>query len=357
MIKKQIIFVLAIVFLLSSTAVVLYSSMTKPIVLIIHSYDTEYAWSRDITVGLQRVLKKHPNYSVKWYYMDLKNHNEPAFKRKTGILARQAVDRWQPKVLILIDDDASELVGKYYVNNPKVNIVFAGLNGDYAPYGYDKAVNVTGILEHKQFHAMKEIIETIEKSSKLNSNTGKGQGTKAPVKIMYIADPSKSLAIDKKYIDAYNWSPFKYLGSYVADNYEQWKKYVLEAGKNADYILIANYRTLKRTNQAGLQELVHPNEVVKWTDENSKVPVLGLNLFNVEDGCMLSVGVSPFEQGEVAANMAVDIIDNHKSPRDIPIRLNTQFVVAMRKGMLTARGITLPEVYEVFARSTDNYKN
>jgi ABC-type uncharacterized transport system substrate-binding protein len=354
MIRKQIIFALAMVFLLSSTTVVLYSSMTKPIVLIIHSYDTDYAWCRDITVGLQRVLRKHPNYSVKWYYMDVKNHNDPAFKRKAGILARQAVDRWQPNVLILIDDDASEFVGKYYVNNPGINIVFAGLNGESSPYGYDKAVNVTGILEHKQLQAMKEIIETIERSATDTDNRSEKTGH---AKIMYIADSSTSLAIDKKYIDAFNWGTFDYLGSFVAKDYEHWKKFVAQGSRNADYILIANYRTLTRTNQAGHSELVSPAEVVKWTNENSRVPVLGLNLFNVEDGCMLSIGTSPFEQGEVAANMVVDIIDKHKSPRDIPVRLNTQFVVAMHKGMLTKRGIKLPEVYDVFARSTDNYKN
>ncbi|MBF0318270.1 MAG: hypothetical protein HQL01_00490 [Nitrospirae bacterium] len=350
MMRRQIAAAFIIIFLVLSAAVVLYSSIMKPIILVIHSYDPDYAWSRDITVGLQRVLKKHPNYSVKWYYMDLKNHNAPAFKRKAGIQAREAVQRWQPNVLILVDDDASELVGRRYVNTPGINIVFAGLNGEYSPYGYDKAVNVTGILEHKQFHAMKETIETIEKSSKKHVPAGQ-------VKIMYIADNSTSLAIDKKYIDAFDWRPFEYLGSYVARDFEQWRKFVLEGGKKADYILVANYRTLKRTSQPAHNELVRPNEVVEWTNNNSKVPVFGLNLFNVEDGCMLSIGVSPFEQGEVAANMAVDIIDKNISPRDIPIRLNRQFVVAMRKGMLTEKGITLPEVYEVFARSTDNYKN
>ncbi|MEO5360538.1 MAG: hypothetical protein H7843_08820 [Nitrospirota bacterium] len=346
--RKAVINVLIVIFLLLSTAVVLFSSITKPIILVIHSYDPDYAWCRDITVGLQRVLKKHPNYSIKWHYMDVKNHTSPAFKRKAAIQAREAVQRWQPDVLILVDDDASELVGRYYVNHPKINIVFAGLNGEYSPYGYKGATNVTGILEHKQYKAMKETIDTIEKSRQVTTGT---------VKIMYIADNSTSLAIDKKYIDAFDWSPFEFLGSYVARDFTQWKKFITEGSARADYILVANYRTLKRSTGTGQDELVRPNEVVEWTNSNSKVPVLGLNLFNVEDGCMLSVGVSPFEQGETAASMAVDIIDKHTSPRDIPIRLNEQFIVAMRKGMLTARGIELPEVYEVFARSTDNYKN
>ncbi|MBF0554708.1 MAG: hypothetical protein HQK96_09175 [Nitrospirae bacterium] len=360
--RRPVIVALIIVFLLLSATLVLYSSITKPIILVIHSYDPDYAWCRDITVGAHRVLKKHPNYSVKWFYMDLKNHNDPAFRRKAGIQAREAVQRWQPNVLILIDDDASELVGRHYVNNPKINIVFAGLNGEYSPYGYDKAVNATGILEHKQFQAMKETIETIEKTSKghesINKSYNNGVADRAGhVKIMYIADNSTSLAIDKIYIDQFDWRPFEYLGSYVARDFEEWKKFVIDGNNRADYILLANYRTLKRTNHAGYDELVHPNEVVQWTNTNSKVPVIGLNLFNVEDGCMLSIGVSPFEQGEVAAAMAVDIIDKHISPRDIPIRLNKQFVVAMRHSMLTAKGIALPEVYEVFARSTDNYKN
>lgn len=349
--KRPVIVAFIIIFMLLSASVVLYSSITKPIILIIHSYDQDYAWCRDITVGLLRVLKKHPNYSVKWYYMDVKNHNSPAFIRKSGIQAREAVQRWQPDVLILIDDDASEQIGKYFLNHPKINIVFAGLNGEYSPYGYDKASNVTGILEHKQYEAMKETIDTIERTSKDPTSPGR------PVRIMYIADNSTSLAIDKGYIDKFDWRPFEYLGSYVARDFEEWKRFVTEANAKADYILVANYRTLKRKNSAGQVELVRPGEVVQWTNTNSKLPVLGLNLFNVEDGIMLSIGVSPFEQGEIAASMAVDIIDNHVSPRDIPVRLNKQFVVAMRKSMLKDRQIVLPEVYDVFARATDNYKN
>ena len=94
---------------------------------------------------------------------------------------------------------------------------------------------------------------------------------------------------------------------------------------------------------------------MEWTEANSTVPVIGTNVFNTEDGAMLSVGVSPYEQGETMAEMARMIIEKHMAPKDIPIRTSHQYVVAFRKSALERRHMTVPQIFEAFARATDNY--
>jgi ABC-type uncharacterized transport system substrate-binding protein len=63
--------------------------------------------------------------------------------------------------------------------------------------------------------------------------------------------------------------------------------------------------------------------------QNTSLPSIGGWGFFVEDGGMVSTGVSPFEQGEESAKMAVEIIEKTK--------------------------LKLPKVYEAFARATNNY--
>ena len=93
-----------------------------------------------------------------------------------------------------------------------------------------------------------------------------------------------------------------------------------------------------------------------WTEANSPVPVIGMNTFNSEEGAMLSVGVSPYEQGEVAATMAIKLIEG-VDIKSLPIQTSSQYVVAVRKSALDARNISIPEVFEAYAIASNNYFN
>ncbi len=92
-----------------------------------------------------------------------------------------------------------------------------------------------------------------------------------------------------------------------------------------------------------------------WTEKASRIPVIGINSFNVEDGGMISIGVSPFEQGEVAARMAQKIIEQRIRASTIPMRKNSQYIVAIREVSLKIRNMELPAIYEAFGRATENY--
>ena len=70
----------------------------------------------------------------------------------------QAIDRWQPDVVIAVDDDAQEFVTRHYVNHPRIRIVFAGVNGGIEPYGFVGAANVAGIFERKDLPALTQAL-------------------------------------------------------------------------------------------------------------------------------------------------------------------------------------------------------
>ncbi len=332
------------IFLAALAGTVVVFNASKPRLLILQSYDTEYSWTRDVDVGIRRILNGSRAYSVRWFYMDTKRHPWKEYKINAGKAAQKLIRTWQPTVVIAVDDDAQEYAMRHFANQPQIKIVYAGLNGDAAAYGYDNARNVTGILERVPFAAMKETMLLIDPAK-----THPG-----PLRIMFLGDVSESVRQDAEGFSKLDWAPIEVVGKRFAATFDEWKDAVEYAGKHqVDFIVAANYR--KILQKKGEKALMPYREVVQWTEENSRVPLIGTNAFYVKDGGMLAVGTSPYEQGEVAASMALQLLRQSKSVQDIPVQSTQQFMVAMRASRIKKWGIKLPAVYEAAARASANY--
>ncbi|MBF0558617.1 MAG: hypothetical protein HQL08_07530 [Nitrospirae bacterium] len=339
--KLKILFIA--IFSLQVALMLLWFNISKPRLLILHSYHEEYSWVRDINVGLNRVLKNKSYFSIRWHYLDTKRHPWPEYKNSVGILARRMIDEWQPKVIIAMDDDAQEYVTKYYINKPGVSIVFGGVNNEIEDYGFDKANNVTGILERLPLDAVKEGLMTF--------SSGKTGGS--PIRVFFIGDTSETVEGDYKWVKTFKWDPLRFAGAKLVDTLDEWKTTIKQASQSSDYILTSNYRRIYR-NKGG-KDLVPPKELLDETVSMSKTPVIGTNAFFAEDGGMLAIATSPLEQGEVAAKMAVDIIDNHRTAKHIPIVQTSQAVISINESRMKAFGFKVPMVYESCARAANYF--
>jgi hypothetical protein len=311
----------------------------------LHSYDTEYIWVRDINIALNRKLGNKP-YILRWHYMDTKRNPDDAFKQRSGVLARRIIDDWQPTVLIAVDDDAQRYAAKFYTDHPKIKIVFAGINGELEPYGYDKATNVTGILERKQWRGVKNLImESVRPRVPADR----------PVRIAYIGDSSGSVKEDTKFLNEFDWKPFILHSSKLVKTFDEWKAEAFRANKEADVLLTTNYRRIQ-VSADDPKKFVPPDELVRWTEDNtSKIPVIGTNGFYVEDGGMMAIATSPFEQGRVAGEMTVAILDQKADPKALKVQSTQQFISYMRADRMAQNHFVVPQVYESFSRAMNNY--
>lgn len=348
--RRQLVIGLMAAFFVTMVGAIVWANNERPRLLVLHSYATDYAWTRDVNVGLRRVLDRQSWISVRYHYMDTKSTSDQALLRRASIAARDQIERLRPDVLIAMDDYAQDLAAKYFANVPGYRIVFGGLNGSIEPYGYDKASNVTGILERKPVAAIKEVVTILSQTAGRDPEKG------ARVRVMLLADRTISTRRDAAYLKTFDWRPLIYREPRFVTDFEAWKKEVLAIDKATDFLLVGGYRQLKRRPDSDPKErYVRPEEVMRWTEAHSPVPVIGANPFNTEDGAMLSVGVSPYEQGETMAEMARMIIEKGVAPRDIPIRTSSQYVVAFRKSALERRNMKVPQIFEAFARATENY--
>lgn len=319
-------------------------NVSKPSILVLHSYDPGYAWVRDVNLGLNRVLEHQYLYQLRWYYMDTKRHPSAGFKASAGIAARNVIAATRPDVVIAIDDDAQEFAARYFVNDPHIKIVFAGVNRAAADYGYDHAVNVTGVLERIPLDAMREALRSMG-----------GLATRAqPLRLAFLSDQSETVRADAAQLQRYAWEPLQLGALQLVDNWPAWQAAVRALSGSHDVILVSGYRALRRS--ASDPTLVPPREVVQWTEANASVPVICFNGFYLEDGGMLAIGSSPYQQGELAARRALQIVLEQRAPASLPVLAPRQFIVSMNAAAMRARHLDLPLVYEAAARTGNQYR-
>jgi ABC-type uncharacterized transport system substrate-binding protein len=309
---------------------------------VLQSYRTDYSWTRDVDTGLRRVLESRLRYKVVWHYMDTKNHPDAEFKQRAAALALRAIENFKPHLIIAVDDDAQEYVAKHFVNRRGVAVVYAGINGPIEPYGYHRAANAAGILERRSMLDLRDAILAMRRRE-------------APLgsRVLHLGDHSESVRLDTLEIEDFDWQPLKLVRSARVATFGEWQGEIARAAGAADVILVSNYRNLRR--KEGEPALVPPEEVVRWSEQHSPLPLIGLGGFFVEEGGMFAIGASGFEQGEVTARMAVRILEGEALPPDLGVHHPQQFIVYMRPAALEKRGVTLPRLYEAFARGTHNY--
>lgn len=318
-------------------------NVSKPSILVLHSYDPDYAWVRDINVGLNRVFDKKYLYQLRWYYMDTKRHPSDDFKASAGIAARHLIASTRPDVVIAVDDDAQQYVARYFVNDPHIKIVFAGVNREAADYHYDGASNVTGVLERLPVAAMAEAVASMAQFA------GRGR----PIRLAFLGDRSETVDGDASQVTHHGWAPLQLGAVRQVDTWPAWQAAVRTLAADHDVLLVSGYRRLRRS--ASDPALVPAREVVDWTESHAPLPVISFNGFYTEDGGMLAIGTSPYEQGELAARRALQIALEGRPAASLPVLTGSQFIVGMRGAPLRARGVALPRVYEAAARTGNHY--
>jgi ABC-type uncharacterized transport system substrate-binding protein len=329
-----------ILFLICAFVFLAIATVEKPRILILHSYATDFAWVKDINIGINRVLEGKP-YQIQYYYMDTKRHPELEFKTRAGKIARRIISEWEPNVIIAVDDDAQLFAAKYFINNPKIQIVFTGVNAEPKLYGYDGANNVTGILERIPFNSIKEaFIDILPKNKR---------------RIVHYSDSSNTSEAIHQEMDDFDWNPIQLIEHRQIETFEEWKQVISKADRQADFLLITHYHTIKRS--ATDKTVVPPAEVMKWTVEHSPIPDIGCWGFYVKDGGMFALGVSPYEQGERAAKMTVDLIKDRQKAGSILIETSNLYVAYLRESRIKKYGVELPDIYNSFAHATNNYYN
>lgn len=326
--------------LLIATMVVVNTN--RPRIMVLHSYSPKYVWTREVDKGIRRALKGQDWIDVRFHYMKTKFHRTKEHFRRAQVRAHGAIAHMKPDILIAIDDNAQRLVAKQYVGRKDIQIIYSGVNGSITPYGYQGAPNVTGIVERKPLVALKEVLPLL-----INRDA-------KTIRTVYLAEASHSTQKDAAALDEFDWAPMTYQGAYRVKTFAAWKKVVEDAPSQADFLLVSGYRAL-REKADDPESVVSPKTVMKWTEANSKIPVIGLNQFNAADGAAFAIGVSPYEQGETPVKLALKILNESVAAGQVEDVYPNEYVIAIRKSAAAKRKLIIPKIFKAFAVATESY--
>ena len=289
-------------------------------VLIVHSYHPEYAWVREVQRGFDAGFAG-TDITVESFYMDTKRIADLDWKIQSGQAAKAKASGFRPNVIITVDDNAQEFFAQQFRDKRSPKIVFCGVNGDPADFGFPSD-NVTGVVERPHF------AETIELALRI----------KPDIKtIAVLSDDSPTGRASVEYIKQQK-SPVTVVECRMPSLFEEWQQSVRDLEKLADAIAIPVYHTVKRTAD-GMS--MRPSEVMKWTRENCAKPLIGFWSFAVEDGCLCAVAVSGEKQGYAAAELAKLILGGTKVA-SLPVRSTKVGVSMLNCGAAEALGLEIP---------------
>lgn len=357
-------------------------------VYLIHSYNTDLSWVREIDAAFERTMADS-SVDVRNHYMDLLNHPSCNFYRTRAKDVELAIQSWQPDIIVLVDDLAQQLVGANYLYptdtlNPTLHeniasklasrcpsvhddevdffglaskvtaewhpkIVFAGVNGGVEDYGYNQADNVKGIFENKNYQAIVETLSELKKASLYKD---------LPPKLVIINEDSATVSAEaKKYYNDETFAPFSLVGTFAISSLRSWKDAVEFANQEDALILTSNYSNIKNGSQKEPAK-----SLIRWTVDNAKGPVLGAGTNFVKDGGMITLAIAGSEQGRVAANLVQDwiapekIISQNTCQGISQYQCAKQYIIGLDYRLAKYKGIELPLIYEAFSRETNNFR-
>lgn len=295
-------------------------------ILVVHSYHADYEWVHDINTVLEDQLTA-ADIPYRIFYMDTKRKPDTAWKLEAARQACQLIDQYAPAVVIAVDDNAQNFVVRRFVNKSPIQFVFAGVNADPQEYGYP-AGNVTGILERTYADQVLKMLKMIRPSVS---------------HMAWISDDSATADLVLRRVRRKAESgqlPIPITAYLQPATLAQWKATILkcDADPNIDALLIPLYHTVKA--HAGGRSVL-PSDVMTWTVDNTRKPIVGLWPFSAHDGALCAVVVDPKEHGKVAALMAKQILAGKKAG-DLPMVENRDGFVILNMSAAAKLGIEVP---------------
>lgn len=291
-------------------------------VLVIHSYHQELPWVEQCNQGIDSVLAD--TVVLKHVYLDTKRVPESRFQEKADT-AMNVVRTFEPDVVMTGDDNALRLLGPE-VSASRIPVVFFGINNNPRQYFTAIPDNVTGVIERVPlFPWIRHLADIMPGAKKALVLMDDSPTSDAIINVTFAKRKDVFLdGISVEYEVAANWT--------------EWQR-IVRAGGTYDFITVPVFHNLK--TDAGVH--VPVDEAIRWTSENSPVPVFAYQDYAVSDTGVVGAYVIFGEaHGRHAALMAEAILEGRAFTVP-PTQMDQEGVFYFNKKQLQRFGLTLPE--------------
>lgn len=290
--------------------------------LIIESYHAEYPWDISYVNGVNNAFKDS-DYKIHRFQMDTKRIPKTDYQTKADEAWKFYQDT-QPKLVFLGDDNALTFLSEK-LGSTKTPVVYLGINSN--PRRMKLAKNITGVLERPLFKkSVVELRKIMPKSKRILVLFDNGNTSKHAVEEAFKG--KTSLKITGIKLD------LKQIGKRGL-----WESAINSAKNDGfDSIIIGLYHTLTDDNNASVNAV----ELLKWTSQNSTIPLFAFWSFSVgPDKAAGGLVLEGYSQGEKAAEIAKRILEG-SNPADIRPVIGEKGKFLFSKTLLKKWNVTLP---------------
>jgi len=307
---------------------VVTSVQALPRCMHVMSYHQGYEWNDGIEQGVEKVLAG--KCQLKKFYMDSKRNTSTDFIQKKALQAKNAIDAYQPDVVIVSDDNASGYLVQTYYKNADTPFVFNGVNWTAEVYGYPYK-NATGMVEVAPVRTMLEIAQ---------------RNTSNVSKVSFLsADVLTEHKDFQQYERIYGRAGITVTPIFVK-NMADWQTGFNDA-QAADLIILGN--------NAGINDW-DSKRALRFVKENGKTLTITTYQWMMPY-TMLGVSKLASEQGEWAAEVALEVLSG-TDIAEIPITVNRRWVFYQNKLLLLKAGIDIDDItsHKAIAKEWSNEK-
>lgn len=285
----------------------------------VFSYHPEYNWVIEEMDGVNEVFQDHQIVSES-FFMDTKRKTSTEWKLKMADSAMKLIEQFDPDLVMVFDDNACEYVATQFIGT-EMPVVFCGMNFDPAHYGFPTK-NITGVTEEFPLKSLVELLHELAPDVQ---------------KIAFISDKSPTSAGIEEDIRKME-KPVEIVDIKTTNDFNEWKSTIEAWQDQVDAIGIITYHTITDTATG---ESMNPADVMRWTIENNKQPDFSSFDFAIYDGALCSYYIPGNEQGAMAAEMALEILQG-KSPEKIDISYPTQGIRLVNNERARQLGLEIP---------------
>ncbi|MDC7218725.1 MAG: ABC transporter substrate binding protein [Spirochaetales bacterium] len=267
-------------------------------ILEVNSYSSDWLWIQQQHSGFVKGMEG-VDVDIRVVDLDSKNRSDEEVDRLVRD-AESLIETWKPDLIYLTDDRAQSEVAVPQLNK-KIPLVFSGVNKGLSDYGFDKAQNVTGVLEIEHFRSTLNLLTNVLNEDDLN------------VAFIIDDDPTWNGVSERIKQNFRTEGGFRIHSWAKPSTFEEYKEVIADLHGEVDAIGLLGVFRFKGEDG----EFVDYEEVLKWTAENSEIPDFSFWDSRVERGTLCVVTVSGYEQGLLAGEMARKILVDRVLPVEI----------------------------------------
>lgn len=303
-------------------------------ILHVMSYHAGWEWNKDQFDAFKKELHGL-GVEYKVVELDGKRVSKEVLQQRAHD-AHQLITSWKPDLVYVNDDIAQEYVTRKYINHA-TPFVYSAVNKTPEDYGFDKAANITGVLEVEHFvptlNLLKSIKPGIRKIAVITDTDPTWQGVLQRIR--------RELAHTHG-VEVTEWIQPK--------TFDEYKSKVTKLQNEVDALAILGIFNFNAGKAYADYE-----EVLRWTASNSRIPDFSFWDTRIERGTLCAVTVSGIEQGREAGRIAKQILVDKTPPNQIKAKATIKGRPMVSLARAKALSIAIPSTVLLSAKVIPDY--